>query len=237
MKSQNWTGETIGILVLDCEYPFVPGNVANATTFNFPVRYALVEGVTVERLLHQADSSLIEPFIEAARKLQAEGVKAITGACGFMALYQKEIAAAVGIPVFASSLLQIPFMHLITGKRIGIIAADSSCLTPAHFAGTNVSEDIPVAIGGLENKEVFARDMLGNKNEFDDDAICREVVEVAQALQAENDDLGAILLECSDIPPYAHAIQAATGLPVFDFITMINYVHETLARKPYAGVM
>ena len=237
LKSQSWAGETIGILVLDCYYPFLPGNVANATTYDFPVRYAVVEGATADRLLYQADPTLIEPFIAAARKLQDEGVKAITGACGFMALFQKEIAAAVDIPVFASSLLQVPFVHQITGKRVGIITADSSCLKPAHFSGTSISEDIPLAIGGMETKEAFMQGIIANIGELDDDGIRKGVVEVAQQLQSEHDDLGAILLECSDLPPYAHAVQAATGLPVFDFITMINYVHETLARKPYYGVI
>lgn len=237
LKSQSWAGETIGILVLDCYYPFLPGNVANATTYDFPVRYAVVEGATADRLLYQADPTLIEPFIAAARKLQDEGVKAITGACGFMALFQKEIAAAVDIPVFASSLLQVPFVHQITGKRVGIITADSTCLKPAHFSGTGISEDIPLAIGGMESKEAFMQGIIANIGELDDAAIREGVVEVAQDLQAKHEDLGAILLECSDLPPYAHAVQAATGLPVFDFITMINYVHETLARKPYYGVM
>ncbi|WP_166418335.1 aspartate/glutamate racemase family protein [Cochlodiniinecator piscidefendens] len=236
-KSQSWAGETIGILVLDCHYPFLPGNVANATTYNFPVRYAVVEGATADRLLYQADPTLIEPFIAAAQKLQAEGVKAITGACGFMALFQKEIAAAVDIPVFASSLLQIPFVHQITGKRVGIITADSTCLKPEHFSGTGVGKDIPLAIGGMETKEAFMQGIIANIGELDDDGIREGVVDVARKLQADHDDLGAILLECSDLPPYAHAVQAATGLPVFDFITMINYVHETLARKPYYGLI
>lgn len=82
MKSQNWAGETVGIMVLDCQYPFVSENVANPTTFDFPVRYCLVKGVTVERLLYQADMSLLEPFIAAACKLQAKGAKTITGTCG-----------------------------------------------------------------------------------------------------------------------------------------------------------
>lgn len=237
LKSQSWAGETIGILVLDCHYPFLPGNVANATTYDFPVRYAVVEGATADRLLYQADPTLIDPFIAAARKLQDEGVKAITGACGFMALFQKEIAAAVDIPVFASSLLQVPFVHQITGKRVGIITADSTCLKPAHFSGTGISGDIPLAIGGMETKEAFMQGIIANIGELDDEGIRKGVVEVAQQLQAEHGDLGAILLECSDLPPYAHAVQAATGLPVFDFITMINYVHETLARKPYYGVI
>lgn len=237
LKSQSWAGETIGIMVLDCHYPFLPGNVANASTFDFPVRYAVVEGATADRLLYQADPALMEPFIDAARRLQEEGVKAITGACGFMALFQREIAAAVKIPVFASSLLQVPFIHQITGKRVGIITADSTCLKPAHFQGTGIADDIPLAIGGMETKDAFMQGIIANVGELDDDGIRKGAVEVAEKLQAEHDDLGAILLECSDLPPYAHAIQAATGLPVFDFVTMINYVHETLARKPYCGVI
>lgn len=237
LKSQSWAGETIGILVLDCFYPFLPGNVANANTFDFPVRYAVVEGATAERLLYQADRTLIGPYIDAARKLQLEGVRAITGACGFMALFQQELAAAVDIPVFASSLLQVPFIHRITGKRVGIITADSTCLNAAHFAGCGIAEDIPLAVAGMEGHEAFRQGILANIGELDDDRIRRDTVEVAKALQAGHADLGAILLECSDLPPYAHAVQAATGLPVFDFVTMINYVHETLARKPYHGTI
>lgn len=237
LKSQNWAGETIGIMVLDCYYPFLPGNVANATTYDFPVRYAVVEGANTQSLLYQADPALIEPFIAAARKLQGEGVKAITGACGFMALFQKEIAAAVEIPVFASSLLQIPFIHQITGKRVGVITADQTCLKPEHFAGTGVSSDIPLAIGGMEVKPAFKTGILDCIGELDDDGIREATVDVALELQAKHDDLGAILLECSDLPPYAHAVQAATSLPVFDFISMINYVHETLVRKPFSGAI
>lgn len=237
LKSQSWAGETIGILVLDCYYPFLPGNVANANTFDFPVRYAVVEGATAGRLLYQADRTLIEPFIAAARKLQQEGVRAITGACGFMALFQQELAAAVDVPVFASSLLQVPFIHGITGKRVGIITADSTCLDSAHFAGCGIPESIPLAIGGMENHDAFRQGILANIGELDDDRIRQGTVEVAETLQADHDDLGAILFECSDLPPYAHAVQAATGLPVFDFVTMINHVHEAFSRRPYRGVI
>ncbi|MEL7632233.1 MULTISPECIES: hypothetical protein [Sporomusa] len=38
-------------------------------------------------------------------------------------------------------------------------------------------------------------------------------------------------------PPYAAAIQAAVNLPVFDFITLINFVHQAVAQKPYYGFM
>ncbi|WP_420583660.1 aspartate/glutamate racemase family protein [Ruegeria sp.] len=236
-KSQNWAGETIGIIVLDCEYPYIPGNVANATTYDFPVRYAVAEGADNHRLIYDRDPALLEPFIQAAQKLEAEGVRAITGACGFMALFQQEIAASVSIPVFMSSLLQVPFIHQITGKRVGVISADKSNLTQEHLTKSGIAENTPLAFGGMEQNKAFTQAIFYPDGTLDDDAIREGVIEVAQQLQADHEDLGAILLECSDLPPYAHAVQAATGLPVFDFITMINYVHETLARKPYTGVM
>ncbi len=235
LKSQNWAGETIGIIVLDCEYPYIPGNVANATTYDFPVRYAVAEGADNHRLIFERDTSLLEPFIAAARKLQAEGVRAITGACGFMALFQDEIAASVEIPVFMSSLLQVPFIHRITGKRVGIISADKSQLTREHLTKSGISDSLPIALGGMETCEPFRQAIFYPDGTLDDGAIRAGVVRVAQDLQAGHPDLGAILLECSDLPPYAADVQYATGLPVFDFITMINYVHQTLVRRPYSG--
>ena len=237
LKKQNWAGETIGIIVLECDYPFIPGNVANATTFNFPVRYAAVDGVNNHHLIYQRDPSLLTPFIQAAQKLEAEGVRAITGACGFMALFQEKIAASVSVPTFLSSLMQIPFIHHITRKRIGIISADKSQLTQEHFIQSGVDSQIPITIGGMENNDAFRKAIFFSDGTLDNDAIQEGVIAVAQTLQAKHDDLGAILLECSDLPPYAHAIQAATGLPIFDFITMINYVHETLVRRPFHGFM
>ncbi len=236
-KSQSWAGETIGIIVLDCEYPYIPGNVANATTYDFPVRYAAVNGATNDRLIYSRDPALLTPFIEAAQKLEAEGVKAITSGCGFMALFQKEIAAAVNIPVFLSSLLQVPFIYQITGKRVGIISASSKNLTPAHLENTGISDTILLAVAGMEDNRAFTQAIFEPDGTLDDDAIREGVVEVAIKLQSDYPDMGAILLECSDLPPYAHAVQAVTGLPVFDFITMIKHVHTTLACRPYAGLI
>jgi aspartate/glutamate racemase len=236
-KSQSWYGETIGILILNASYPCVPGNVGNGTTFPFPVRYAEVQGATIDRLLNQRDPELAAPFIKAALKLEAEGVKAITGACGFMALFQQEVSKAVEIPVLLSSLMQVPFMHQITGKPVGIITANSTCLTPGHFASCSISENIPVAIAGMEGQREFRESVLEERGTLDSDKIEAEVVEVAADLVNSHPGIGSILLECSDLPPYAHAIQARTGLPVFDFITMITHVHHTLAQSPYKGYM
>lgn len=238
-KSQSWYGESVGILILDAAYPCVPGNVGNASTYDFPVRYKVVKNASIDRLLNQRDPALLDPFISAARELQEEGVRAITGACGFMALFQRQVADAVDIPVFLSSLLQVPFIYpmLPRGRKIGVISADASVLTPAHFAGVGITSDIPLVIGGMETKTEFREAVLLEKGTLDSDLIQREIIDVGEEMIRNHPDIGAFVLECSDLPPYAAALQAAVHRPVFDFITMIRYVHSALVRKPFTGFM
>jgi aspartate/glutamate racemase len=234
-RTQSWYGESIGILILDAAYPCVPGNVGNATTFPFPVRYQEVRGASLDRLITRADPSLAEPFVEAAVELRDRGVKAITGACGFMALFQREVAAAIDIPVFLSSLMQVQFIYAITGRPVGIITANAARLTTRHYEAIGVASTIPIVIGDMYAKREFREAILEEKGTLDSDQIEQEAVEVAMDLKCRN--VGAILLECSDLPPYAHAIQAATNLPVFDFITMINYVQAAILPRRYTGAM
>jgi len=238
-KLQSWYGESIGILILDAAYPCVPGNVGNASTFNFPVRYKVVKDASIDRLLNQRDPALLEPFINAALELQAEGVKAITGACGFMALFQRQVAEALDIPVFLSSLLQVPFIYqmLPRGKKIGIISADSSALTTDHFANVGISPDVPMVFAGMETQREFREAVLLEKGTLDSAQIELEIVEVAKQMVEKEPDVAVIVLECSDLPPYAAAVQAAVNRPVFDFITMIQYVHSALVRSPFRGFM
>jgi len=236
-QTQAWYGESVGILILDASYPCVPGNVGNANTFNFPVRYEKVTGATIDRLLNQRDPALAQLFIDAARRLEDAGVKAITGACGFMALFQREVAAAVEIPVFLSSLLQLPFIHALTGRPVGVVTADSRALVDVHFRALGIERQMPYFIAGMEAQEEFRTAVLLEKGTLNDAAIRAEVVEVAAALVRENPEIGSILLECSDLPPYAAAINQALGLPVFDFISMINYAQRALSPPEYRGFL
>ena len=238
-SGQAWYGESIGILILNASYPCIPGNVGNATTFPFPVRYKVVREASIDRLLRQRDPALLRPFIDAAIELQQEGVRAVTGACGFMALFQREIANALEIPVFLSSLLQIPFIRQILnqGQTIGVVTADASALTGDHFSAVGISPDTPLVIAGMEGQAEFKAAILEERGTLDSDRIQAEVVQVALEMVQKHRDIGALLLECSDLPPYAHAVQQATGLPVYDFTTMIGHVHSALVRTPFQGFM
>ena len=156
-----------------------------------------------------------------------------------MALFQPQIQQAVRIPVFMSSLLQIPFIHTIvpSSKTIGVITANSALLTSEHFKNAGISEDIPLIIRGMEDQSEFRESVLEEKGTLDSEQIEEEVVAVAKSMILAHPDMHAILLECSDLPPYAAAIFKATGCPVFDFITMIRYVHSALTPRPYNGFM
>ncbi|OQY19717.1 MAG: hypothetical protein B6I34_09300 [Anaerolineaceae bacterium 4572_32.1] len=236
-EGQYSAGEAIGILLLDALLPLPPGDVANATTFSFPVRYKVVQAASIDRLIYERDPALLEPFIEAGRELVREGVKAITSDCGFMALFQEEIASALPVPVFLSSLLQVPFIHrtLRRGEMVGIIAADSRQVTERHLRAVGIDESMPVKIVGMENQPNFCDAILNEKGVLDFDKVEQEVVQVAERLVSEEAKVKAILLECSNLPPYAAAVQEAVNLPVYDFITMINHVFSAVVRKRFDG--
>ncbi|MEW6262877.1 MAG: aspartate/glutamate racemase family protein [Thermodesulfobacteriota bacterium] len=229
-------GEAIGILLLDCLLPLPPGDVANATTFSFPVRYKVVKAASIDRLIYQRDLTLLEPFIEAARDLIREGVKAVTSDCGFMALFQKEMANALEVPVFLSSLLQIPFIHrtLRHGEKVGVIAADGRNVTERHMRAIGWDESIPIKITGMENSPNFYNGILAEKGYLDFEKTEAEVVAQAKTL-TEDPLVKAILLECSNLPPYAAAVQEAVNLPVYDFTTLINHVFSALVRRRFQG--
>lgn len=235
-KGQFIAGYAIGIIHLEVWYPLLPGNVVNATTYPYPVRYKSLAGGTQDRI-HGADPSIADLIIQAGRELQQEGVRAIAGACGYLGNYQRQVASALEVPVFLSSLLQVPMIHHALGaRRIGILCADGPALTPRLLANCGVSPEIPVAVLGLENRPGFSN-ITFSRGEFNFDQVQKEVIEGACQLVEEYGDIGAILLECSDMPPFAWAVQQAVKLPVFDFITMIHWIHHSVVQRQYQGII
>jgi len=235
-KGQVSSGEAIGILLLDTAVPFIPGDVANATTYNFPVRYRMVEGFTVARAIGR-DPSVYDALANAAKDLVSQGVRAITGDCGFMAVHQRRLADALKVPVFLSSLLQIPFIGSMLGteNKIGLITADSRSLDGELLSAIGIPASQRVVIEGLEQQPHFYSFAIEETGTLDADAVAGEVVAAARHLVDRDPAVGAILLECSLLPPYAAAVQAAVNLPVFDYITMINYVFSAVVRQRYTG--
>jgi hypothetical protein len=229
-------GHAVGILLLDYRGPFIPGDVGNATSFGFPVLYKLVKGLTLDRVL-AGDPECETAIVEAAKELEAFGVRGISSDCGFLVQYQRAVQEAVKVPVFMSSLLQIPFLAMMfePSRPVGCITATRRKLGNNVLALAGVSSEINVVIEGMEDQPHFKEAILEEGGELDSDLIEAETVACARALQQRHPDLGALVIECSMLPPYSKAVQDATDLPVFDFITMINYFYEGTHRRPYQG--
>lgn len=227
----NQYGFTVGVLTLDTRFPRIVGDIGNATTFPFPVRYQRVAGARPELVVRRGAAGLLDAFVDAARTLEREGVGAITTSCGFLVRYQRELAAAVRVPVFTSGLLLVPVVArmLGPGRRVGVMTVDAASLSRGHLAAAGIGPEVPIAVVGLEGEKEFTRVLLGDELELDVELAREEHVRVARRLVTEQPDVGAIVLECTNMPPYADDIRRETGRPVFDIVSLVTMVHTALA--------
>ncbi|MDD5922053.1 MAG: aspartate/glutamate racemase family protein [Eubacteriales bacterium] len=237
IQHQQVAGYPIGIVYIEnINYPLIPGNVVNACTYDFPVRMKAVKNLTNDRLFNN-DPTILDDILDAARSLvEEDGVRAICSACGFFGNYQQQVREALDVPVAMSSLVQFPWIQglIRPGQKIGILTANKNSLndTLLKSCGAYKTDNLIVKDGLATEEFAAVVDMRGH---FDNTIAREEVVAMAKELVEEDDDIGAILLECSDMPPYAYAVQEAAQVPVFDFITLINWLHSAVAQHPYFG--
>lgn len=237
-------GAAIGILMFDGRrYPMVPGDVGNASTFEFSVRMKIVKGLfncppppedwPEGRLPEEVDRML-----SAACELRDEGVRAIVTCCGIFSVFQDVLAREIGLPVFTSPLLLIPLLRRMIGpdRKIGVLTASKTELTEGYFRAAGVDSLDGIVISGLEESGEFcATHMGGARIEMDVDLLRREVVAIARNCALAHPDLGALVLECTTLPTFAADIQAEIGLPVFDYVRFIEFIQHSVVQSRYSG--
>jgi Asp/Glu/hydantoin racemase len=230
-------GAPLGILMLEARFPRIAGDMGNALTWPFPVLYRVVRGATPERVVLHGAAGLLPAFLEAAAELVSFGAEAITTNCGFLSLFQAELAAHVGVPVATSALLQVPWVQaaLPTGRRVGVITVAAGSLTAAHLAAAGVAADTPV-VGTEDGVEFFRVLILGEKQDMDVDLAARDVLSAGRTLMSRHPEVGAIVLECTNMPPYAAALRAALGVPVFDVYSLVTWLHAGIRPRDF-GVL
>lgn len=230
-------GRPIGILALEENIPCPPGTPGNPTTFSHPVIYEVVRGVDISSLANLNEPDSAGAFLAAAQVLADKGVSAIAGNCGLMIVHQAALRRAMPVPVLMSSLLLLPLIAGLIGPdaRVGVIASSTKGLKDGHLALAGAAE-IPIALATMDGRPYFRAAVGSQTGELDFDKVEAELVDVARGLVAENPDVRAILLECVDLPPYAHAVQEAVDLPVFDITTLIGFAAGATARRPFGGI-
>lgn len=233
-------GMTVGILKISGTHVvFLPGNVANATTYKFPVRLYPIPGLGHHQVI-SGDPSVLESVIEGAKELERGGCRVIVGNCGYFGHFQREVAESVDCLTFLSSMIQVPW--ILTGlkrsQKLLVMCADSKNLDDHLMESCRVPvEDRErCVVAGMEDYPEF-QNILYDKGVTDFEKLGQEMNDcIAKQIQA-HPEIGAILLECTEFPPYASQIQEEFNLPVFDFITMINYLYHATAQEPYYGRM
>ena len=238
-------GMGLGIIILDDVYPGFPGDVRNASAYPFPIQYEIAEGVDIWALVHEEDKSPCRaPILRAARKLEKMGCRAIAAECGYFAYFQRDASAHVDVPVFMSSLLQVPWAQRLIGpdKVVGILMAREAQLRQAHLEAVGVRIGSNYVVQGAEDE--------GRCPEFEQlwyepkrtdppgayyDKAERDFVQVATEFCQAYPNMGAMVLECTGMQPFARALQRQIDIPIFSWGTLLDYAYSVVVHRDYYG--
>jgi hypothetical protein len=235
----------LGIMLVDEVYPGFPGDVRNASAYPFPIQYDVVADVDIVKLVVEEDKSpCLGPTLESARRLQRIGCRAIAAECGYFAYFQREVAAELEIPVFMSSLLQVPLMQQLVGagNQVGILCANRSHLRDEHLRSVGIDPASNLAIAGTaDDYETPQFDSLWvaakrpDEPRSDFDAAAADFTRVCKDFVARNPEMKAILFECTGFQPFARIVQREIGLPIFSWSTLLDYAYSVVVHREHYG--
>jgi hypothetical protein len=238
-------GMGLGIMICDDVYPGFPGDVRNASAFPFPIQYEIVEGVDLQALVWAPDKSpCLEPILKAAKKLERMGCRAIAAECGYYAYFQKEVAGSVGVPVFLSSLLQVPLAQQVVGagKVVGILVALQKQLTDTHLSSVGIALGSNYVVAGAEDEgrcpefdHLWVQGLQSDPPGAYYDKTEKEFVEVAVDFYRTHPAMGAMVLECTGMQPFARALQRRIDIPIFSWGTLLEYAYSVAVHRDYYG--
>lgn len=226
-------GASVGILMLETQFPRIPGDIGNALSWPFPVQYRVVRGATPDNIVRGDPAARLDDFIAAGRDLVEMGCDGIATNCGFLAVLQEEMAAALGVPVATSALMQAPMIAAILppDRHVSILTISQETLSAAHLRAAGVPDGTPI-MGTDEGRE-FTRAILGDKPEMDFDACLADLLTAAGSLVAMHPKTGAILLECTNMVPFAADIRRHVGRPVYSIHSFVSWFQSGLLPRRF----
>ncbi len=227
-------GVELGIMLLDADFPRPVGDIANGKTFDFPVHYEVTGGAPVPHVVEQSAEGLLPNFLDSGRKLISRGVRALMTSCGFLSIFQKEIAEELQVPFLSSSLMQIPLALRVIppSSSLCVLTVNGSTLTEAHFEGAGISKEERerLVIVGLEEGHHFYPVVVGDEGPLDPQRAEDEVLDACLAAVRGDRRIGGFVFECTNLPPYSERVRLETRLPVWDAITAANWMQGALSH-------
>lgn len=242
---QHAYGLGLGVLLLDDVYPAFPGDVRNASGYPFPIQYEIIQGVDIKKIVRDEIKIVHLPaIIKAAQRLEKLGVRAIVGECGYLAYFQREVAASLKIPVFMSSLLQVPMAQQVVGGNqiVGILAANAEHLTDHHLESVGIKIGSNYVVGGAmddfkcpELDNLWTEGIRPKIPTADYEKAKAEFLRVAVDFYQSHPKMGAMVLECTGFPPFARALQREIEIPIFSWGTLLDYAYSIVVHRDYYG--
>ena len=230
---KNFYGAAVGILMLETRFPRVHGDIGNGATWPFPVMLRSVRGASLDQVVNKRADGLLDAFVAAGLDLIAQGADGITTSCGFMSLFQKELADQLPVPVASSSLMQVSLVNRMLGggKRAGVITVKKQSLSDDHLRSVGVPLDTPIM--GTEHGVEFTRAVLGDEERLNTRLATEDLVKTGLMLKENHPEVGSIILECTNMAPYAAAIRQVTGLPVYSIYSFIQWFQAGLLPRQF----
>jgi hypothetical protein len=239
---RNVFGITIGLVQMRVNLPMIPGNMGNASTFDFPMLYREMNAENAfDVMANPPSQNFTDGIVEAAQWLELQGVKAIMGNCGFFGSYQNIVRQKINVPFFSSSLMMLPMMvqSMPANKKVGVITANGPILEKVQAienCGLSLEDkENRIVVMGCEAYPEFSTGIMANTGRYNPVKVEREIVSVAERMMVANKDIGAVLLECTELSPHAVAVQNAVHMPVWDYTTLTRWIQSGCVRRPFVG--
>lgn len=212
----------IGLLMLESRFPRFKNDIGHPDTFTPPALVKTIRNATPQRVVSDQATGLLTGFVNAAQELQQAGAGLITTSCGFLVLHQKTLQAAVTVPLISSSLLAVPIAYAqlrSRGLRPAILTISADNLTAAHLQAAGCPPETP--IGAPDPASHFTTRILGNFETMDQATARQDVIAAATELMHNQSNIGALVLECTNMPPYAPDLAQEFNVPVLSLPALL----------------
>lgn len=239
-RGRPFYGIETGIAILDSDIPRPVGDIGNARTFDRPVLYRVVEGIGPKDMFRPRSEHVADGFSAAVNAMARQGVQVAVTSCGLLAHYQEEVAARTDIPVAMSSLIQIPLVlrMLRPEQKVLLLTIDAERITEQHLEQNGVSRNdrARVVLQDMSDAPYFLSVIKGSEDNYDTDRARVEVLEAVDAALDREHACGAIVIECTNLPPFSNDIRARTGLPVWDVLTLTDWLSASVEHGVEAAI-
>lgn len=226
-------GHVVGILMSDSNIPRIPGDPGHAETFSFPVIHEVLEGFPFEDLVAIKKDNL-EKLILPAQRLQNRGVSLVAADCGLFGPFHEDIKNHLTIPFIGTALDLIPLLQRLipTSNKVGIITGDTRILSHHHLESSDIDPE-SVVIVGMERSTEFNEVVINRKPELDIERMRQGVIDASDDLIGK--EIGAVVLECTNLISYKTDIQKRLNIPVFDLVDLIEFYVSGLRLRNFTS--